>query len=335
MRTRIACSPAAVVERPRWRRRSGRDSRPALARRQLRAQVDDLDRRQRPDRAPRQHDPVVACPSRARPTLSTAGRRRPEHDRRPRPAGQLDRDVARLEPRRPVALVGGVVLLVDDDRRRRRPAARRPRAACRRRCRRRRPGSGATRRPARRRRGRNGPARSRASRSARSRSTSGQRQRDLRDEHEGRPAGLERRGDGLDVDRGLAAAGHAVEQQRPRVAGLDGRLDPGDGVGLGGRQVGGRWPATAQPGSRRRAAAAGARGPRPRPGRAGPARQRAAPCRVASSAAGNASPTWSRRPAPRAPRPGAVPAAARPDARRRRGRAPRPSPSGSNRIQRS
>ena len=32
-----------------------------------------------------------------------------------------------------------------------------------------------------------------------------QRQGDLRDEHEGRPAGLERRGDRLDVDRGLAS----------------------------------------------------------------------------------------------------------------------------------
>src|SRR4051812_50123719 len=45
-----------------------------------------------------------------------------------------------------------------------------------------------------------------------------QRECDLRDEDERRPARLERRGDGLDIDRGLAAARDAVEQKRPRDA---------------------------------------------------------------------------------------------------------------------
>ena len=45
-----------------------------------------------------------------------------------------------------------------------------------------------------------------------------QRQGDLGDEDEGRPAGFERRRDRLDVDRRLAAAGDAVEEERPRIA---------------------------------------------------------------------------------------------------------------------
>ena len=45
-----------------------------------------------------------------------------------------------------------------------------------------------------------------------------QRQRDLRHEDEGPPAGLEGLRDRLDVDRRLAAAGHAVEEERRRVA---------------------------------------------------------------------------------------------------------------------
>ena len=67
-----------------------------------------------------------------------------------------------------------------------------------------------------------------------------QRQGDLRDEHEGRPARLERRDDRLDVDRGLAGAGDAVEKQRPRVARCDGGLDAPDGFGLRRRQVAAR-----------------------------------------------------------------------------------------------
>ena len=45
------------------------------------------------------------------------------------------------------------------------------------------------------------------------------RERDLGDEHEHRPAGLERRRDRLDVDRGLAPARDALEEERGRVAG--------------------------------------------------------------------------------------------------------------------
>ena len=45
-----------------------------------------------------------------------------------------------------------------------------------------------------------------------------QGQRDLRDEHERRPARLQRCRDGLHVDRGLAAAGHPIEEQRARIA---------------------------------------------------------------------------------------------------------------------
>ncbi len=66
----------------------------------------------------------------------------------------------------------------------------------------------------------------------------GQRQRDLRDEHEGGPTGVQRRGDGFDVDGGLAATGHAIEEQRPRIA-LDDRAgDPVDGHRLGLGQFG-------------------------------------------------------------------------------------------------
>ena len=60
---------------------------------------------------------------------------------------------------------------------------------------------------------------------------------DLGHEHEGRPPGFERGGDRLDVDRGLAAAGHAIEQERARVPGGDGSHDPVDRLGLGGQEV--------------------------------------------------------------------------------------------------
>ena len=60
----------------------------------------------------------------------------------------------------------------------------------------------------------------------------GHREGDLRDEDEGRPAAPERRGDGLDVDGGLAAAGHAVEEERRRVASLDRLVRRGDGLCL-------------------------------------------------------------------------------------------------------
>ena len=71
---------------------------------------------------------------------------------------------------------------------------------------------------------------------------------DLRHEHERRPSGLERRGDRLDVDRGLATAGHAVEQERARVAGGDRGHDPGDRLGLGGQEVARGGPAAAPAG---------------------------------------------------------------------------------------
>ena len=59
-----------------------------------------------------------------------------------------------------------------------------------------------------------------------------QRHRDLGHEDERRPTRLERRRDRLDVDRRLAAAGHAVEQQRSRIAGLDRARRPLDGLRL-------------------------------------------------------------------------------------------------------
>ena len=72
---------------------------------------------------------------------------------------------------------------------------------------------------------------------------------DLRDEDEGRPARLQRGGDGLDVDGRLAAAGHAIEQQRPRVARRDGRRPrrrrP---AACGSVRAAGGGPATATPG---------------------------------------------------------------------------------------
>ena len=49
----------------------------------------------------------------------------------------------------------------------------------------------------------------------------GRGQRDLRDEEQARPAGRQRGGHRLDVDRRLAAAGDAVEQDRRGVANLD------------------------------------------------------------------------------------------------------------------
>ncbi len=64
-----------------------------------------------------------------------------------------------------------------------------------------------------------------------------QRERDLGDQHERRAAGLERRGDGLDVDGGLAAAGDAVEQERSRRVGRDRGPDPLDRIHLGRQEV--------------------------------------------------------------------------------------------------
>ena len=240
----LACRRVEAGERRRQRARQ----QPALPGRQLRTQVDDLDGRRGADRRAPAGRPGRTRPLRARPTLSTAGVADPRTTAAPASAAERDRHVARLEPRRPVALVGRVVLLVDDDRGRRRPAARGPRAASRRRCRRRRPGSAATRRPARPRRGPNGRSATRASRSARSRSTSGSASAiSGTSTSAGRPASSDV-GDRLDVDRGLAAAGDAVEQERSRVARRDRRPDALDGLGLGGQQVAGRRPAAAPTG---------------------------------------------------------------------------------------
>ena len=98
-------------------------------------------------------------------------------------------------------------------------------------------------------------------------------QRDLRHEHERRPSGFERRGDRLDVDRGLAAAGHAVEQERARVrAAMAARIRSTASAWAGSRSL-----AAGGPHACRRVASpavgAGARGPRPRPGHVGRARQ--------------------------------------------------------------
>ena len=235
----------------------GQDDAPVAARR---ARPDALDRRRRAD--PR----TTAAPA-SRPSSM--------------------RDVAGLEARRPVALVRRVVLLVDDDRGRHRRAARGPPAASRRRCRRRRA-----------RIRRHSSARSpsprpewtsatRASRSARRRSTSGIASAISGHEHERGPAALERRDDRLDVDRGLAAAGHAVEEERRRIAGRDRRADRGHGLGLGaaaGRSPAGRPPRspTGRPASGRRGRSRTSTSTRPR--RTSPAQRadaRGAPARSA------------------------------------------------------
>ena len=83
------------------------------------------------------------------------------------------------------------------------------------------------------------------------------RQGDLGDQHERRPAGVERGRDRLDIDGGLAAAGHAVEQERARVARRDRRRTRSTASTWAGSQVGRRRPATAPTG---RAAASGNRG---------------------------------------------------------------------------
>src|SRR3954452_22087682 len=78
-----------------------------------------------------------------------------------------------------------------------------------------------------------------------------QRECDLRDEDERRPARLERRGDGLDIDRGLAAARDAVEQKRSCVPSRDRVADTRHRVGLY-RQEARRGRAPAAPANRPR-----------------------------------------------------------------------------------
>ena len=74
-----------------------------------------------------------------------------------------------------------------------------------------------------------------------------ERQRDLGDQDERAATGAERRRDRLHVDRRLAAAGHAVEEQRRRVGGRDRLADQGQGRGLRRQQVRRRRASTAQP----------------------------------------------------------------------------------------
>ena len=184
----------------------------AVAGRELRAEVDGRDEGlgaggpHGQDRAPVRAGPGVAH------RLDRRGRGA-EHHGRARQAGQLQRRVPGLDARRAVALVGGVVLLVDDDQ-----------ADVRERREQRGAGPHDQVRVA-------GPdppplvgALALAQRGVEHGDPGGQlgteavddgrRQRDLGDQQEGRPARGERGGDGLDVDRGLAAAGHAVEEER-------------------------------------------------------------------------------------------------------------------------
>ena len=98
----------------RQRRRERVRQQPAVARGELGAQVDGADRAapcppagraaRRAGTGPRARGPC------SRPTAS----RSPRTTAAPAIAARSMRGVARLEPRRPVALVGGVVLLVDD-----------------------------------------------------------------------------------------------------------------------------------------------------------------------------------------------------------------------------
>ncbi len=197
------------------------------------------------------------------------GRRRSQDTGGPRCGRQAHRDVAGLQPGRPVALVGGVVLLVDDhdaDIGQRGHDGQ--------------PGAhddvdvtGANAPPL------IGPfaiAESRVDeREAHIQVRPDpihqrQRHRDLRYQDEDRPAALQAGDDRFDVDRGLAAAGHAVEQEWRGVPGVQGRDDRRDRSGLRRRQVAclaavrHEDPPAARPG-----VAWGARGSPPRPGPGG------------------------------------------------------------------
>ena len=212
--------------------------------RQLGTEVDDLDRRRGPDRANRQHDPVVDAGPRPADAVD-GGRGRPEHDRRARQLAQPDGHVTRLKPRCPVALVGGIVLFVDDDEpdigQRSDDGQPRPDddvhlarpdapplvgalAVAKARVDERDPRVEVSPQPVDERQG----------------------QGDLGDQDEGRPAGLERGRDGLHVDRSLAAAGHPVEQERTRIPGPDRGDDLPDGLRLGGQKIARRGTAAAQ-----------------------------------------------------------------------------------------
>ena len=222
------------VERAQCGRKIARDQ-AAHAGRQLGPEVDDLDGRRGPDRADRQHHPGVDAGPRS-PDAVDGGRGRAEHDRGTGQLAQPDRHVARLEPRCPVALVRGIVLLVDDDEpdigqrsddgqprpdddvhvtRPNAPPLVGALAVAEARVDQRDPGIQVRPQPVDEREG----------------------QGDLGDQHEGRPARLERGRDRLHVDRGLAATGHPVEQERTWIPGPDRGDDQPDRLRLGGQQV--------------------------------------------------------------------------------------------------
>ena len=209
------------------RRREGRREQTPVAGRELGPQVDDRDLGRGAGRTIREAYPAI------RPGAGSAdrvdGRRgAAEHDGGTGQPAELDRHVARLEPRRPIALVGRFVLLVDDHQ----------------------PDVGE--------RGEDGqpgpdddvdlagpdPAPlvgplARPDRRVEERHPRVEvcpepvderhRESDLGDEDEHRPAAPERGGDRLDVDRGLATARHAVEQERRGISSLERRADRGDG----------------------------------------------------------------------------------------------------------
>ena len=98
----------------------------------------------------------------------------------------------------------------------------------------------------------------RASRSARSRSTSGSAREISGHEHQRPPAVPEDLGDRLDVDRRLAAAGDAFEEQRRRVTGRQGGGHDRERLGL--RREAGRSQAVDRRADRPRARPSGRRG---------------------------------------------------------------------------
>ena len=159
----------------------------------------------------------------------------PEDDRSAGQPAKRDGRVARLEPRRAVALVGALVLLVDDDqadvghgREDRQPRAGHdvdragPDAA---------PFVGPLTDAQARMHERHGRVEVRPQAV-----DERQGQGDLRHEDEHGPAGLEAGRDRLDVDRGLAGAGHAVEQDRRGIAIGDRPADRGHRLRLCGRE---------------------------------------------------------------------------------------------------
>ena len=203
---------------------------PAPARRPLAFEVHRRDQRQARRAEPRrQPKPAIAAGLGVDPRLER-GRRRGEHDRRLFEPRAHHRHVARVVDDAVLLLVGALVLLVDDDRGRgRRKAGRGPSAP--------RPRPALRRSPPRPRRARAGAAVSPECHSAgRAPKRVGEAveelrgQRDFRQEHERLPILPQRLGDRLEIDFGLARAGHAFEQSRREGAGGD----AGDEI-VGGR----------------------------------------------------------------------------------------------------